>query len=116
MTTSSMPPTLQGQVRTALARVGYSEIAEQYNFQLSESDHPEAAPLPLVAFWQETRDQFGSAIAVRWLSADRDRIETYLKPIANDLWAPYQSSLGLAVAKSGRPSVPLVQPNNPSGD
>lgn len=89
-----MPAHLQNQVKTALLTAGYSEIAEQYSFQLSEADRPEKAPLPLVAFWQDTMDQFASAIAVRWVGGDGRHVDAHLKAIANDLWAPYSILAG----------------------
>ena len=90
MTNDLMPASLQDQVRAALTTLGYSEISEGYDFQLSRTRRQKEAPLPLaVAFWQDARDQFGSAIAVRWVSSEHTQIESYLKAIANDLWAPY---------------------------
>jgi hypothetical protein len=84
-----MPPRAERAVRDALATIGYSDVQKDYSFSLGSSEGgPEVAPASLVAFWQEPHDQFGSAVAVRWL-ADGYAVDPYLRAVAEGLWAPY---------------------------
>jgi hypothetical protein len=86
-----MPVEVKEVVRHALNSVGYGQNLIGFDFPfVVEPSHELSSQrtAPIVAFWDETQDQYSSSIAVCWVPEDRVP-NTYLELARTDLWAPF---------------------------